>query len=202
VSRSDSPLEDGAYRHVVARVQDEGFAARLDELLDDHGVPDVCVYCAGIGELLDPVRMDGEVEVFAVNLVGMVRTAGRVVPRMIERGEGHFVGLSSVADALLSAEAPSYHASKAAFSNYLEGLALALRPRGVRVTNVRFGFVDTKMAKGDRKPFIMSADRAARHVVQCIEKKPVRYTAPRIVVPFVALRAAALRLANARARFA
>jgi hypothetical protein len=50
---------------------------------------------------------------------------------------------------LLSSEAPSYHASKAGSSNYLGGLASALKTKGVHVTNVRFGFVDTKMAKGD-----------------------------------------------------
>jgi short-subunit dehydrogenase len=61
-----------------------------------------------------------------------------VIPWMVKRGKGHFIGLSSVADELLSPEAPSYHASKAGFSNYLEGLALAVRTKGVHITNVRF----------------------------------------------------------------
>jgi NAD(P)-dependent dehydrogenase (short-subunit alcohol dehydrogenase family) len=115
---------------------------------------------------------------------------------MVERGSGHFIGLSSVADVLLSAEAPSYHSSKAGFTSYLESLALALRPRGIYVSNVRFGFVDTKMAKGDVKPFMMTVDRAAGHMVDCIHRKPVRLTAPRIVIPLVAFRARMLRLAN------
>ena len=63
----------------------------------------------------------------------------------------YFMGIGE----LLSAEAPSCHASKAGFTNYLDGLAIALKPRGVHVTDVRFGFVDTKMAKGDVKPFMM-----------------------------------------------
>ena len=100
------------------------------------------------------------------------------------------------ADELLSSEAPSYHASKAGFSNYLEGLAFALRPKGVNVSNVRFGFVDTKMAKGDVKPFMMDVDRAAQHLLACIEKKPVRYTAPEIVIPLVSFRRWMLRLRN------
>ena len=68
---------------------------------------------------------------------------------MVKRGQGHFIGVSSLANELLSAEAPSYHASKAGFFNYLGVLALALKPKGVHVTNVRFGFVNTKMAKGN-----------------------------------------------------
>ncbi|MCB9089370.1 MAG: SDR family NAD(P)-dependent oxidoreductase [Calditrichae bacterium] len=77
-------------------------------------------------------------------------SAGRsTLPPCSSRGAGRaFIGLSSLADEMISAEAPSYHAAKAGFSNYLEGLALALKPSGVRVTNLRFGFVDTKMAKG------------------------------------------------------
>ena len=111
-----------------------------------------------------------------------------IIPAMIAEGRGHFMGISSVADDMISAEAPGYHASKAGFSNYLEGLALALRPRGVSVTNIRFGFVDTKMAKGDVKPFMMSVDRAIKHLLTCIEKKPARYTAPGVVSPLVSLR--------------
>ena len=73
-------------------------------------------------------------------------------------------------------------------SNYLEGLALALKPRGVQVTNVRFGFVDTKMAKGDVKPFMMSVEKAVDHLEVCIRRKPRRYSAPKIAIPLIKLR--------------
>jgi short-subunit dehydrogenase len=88
---------------------------------------------------------------------------------------------------LLSAEAPSYNASKAGFSNYLGSLALALKFKGVHVTNVRFGFVDTKMAKSNVKPFVMSVEKAADHLETCIRKKPASYTAPFIAIPMVRL---------------
>ncbi|MBN2564669.1 MAG: SDR family NAD(P)-dependent oxidoreductase [Candidatus Eisenbacteria bacterium] len=91
----------------------------------------------GIGELLDPSDMAREVHIVDVNLLGMIRTAAAVVPGMVERDRGHVIGISSLADELLSAEAPSYHASKAGFSSYLGSLALALRAAGVSVTNVR-----------------------------------------------------------------
>ena len=56
-------------------------------------------------------NMKGEAESAEVNLMGMIKTVSCVVPLMVERDQGHFIGLSSVADELLSAEAPSYHAS-------------------------------------------------------------------------------------------
>jgi short-subunit dehydrogenase len=194
ISRSVSPIENPSYEHIVVKVQDDEYLAVLKSVLEKSEPFDLCVFCAGIGEMLNLSNMEGEAEIFNVNLLGMVKTASCVIPLMVNRGKGHFIGLSSLADELLSPEAPSYHASKAGFSNYLEGLALALRSKGVHVSNVRFGFVDTKMAKGDVKPFMMGVERAARHLLSCIEKKPVRYTAPWIVIPLVRFRRWMLRL--------
>jgi short-subunit dehydrogenase len=194
ISRSKSPLQNPSYEHIVAEVQDAEYSGKLKSVLEKDEPIDLCIFCAGIGEMLDPSNMEGEVKIIEVNLLGMVKTASCLIPLMVKRGKGHFIGISSVADELVSAEAPSYHASKAGFSNYLEGLALALRPRGVYVSNMRFGFVDTKMAKGDVKPFMMGVERATRHLLSCIEKKPVRYTAPWFVIPLVKFRSLMLRL--------
>jgi len=193
LSRSDSPVRHESYRHVRMPVQEPDYAPRLKPLLSP-APPDLCVYCVGIGQPLDLSRMEQEAEVFEVNLTAMVKTAACVIPLMVRRGSGHFIGISSMADELVSAEAPSYSASKAGFSSYLEGLALALRPKGVYVTNVRFGFVDTKMAKGDMKPFMMSVDRAVHHLLTCIERKPIRYTAPWPMVPLMKLQRWVTRL--------
>ena len=174
ISRSESPINDPAYEHIVAEVQDDEYPVIVKSVLEKGGRVDLCVYCAGIGEMLDLSDMDGEAEIFDVNLLGMVKTVSVVIP--------------------LSSEAPSYHASKAGFSYYLEGLALALRSKGVHMTNVRFGFVDTKMAQGDVKPFMMGVERAAQHVLTCIEKKPIRHTAPWAAIPLVKFRRWMLRL--------
>jgi short-subunit dehydrogenase len=184
VSRSASPIENPAYHHQVLDVGDSRYPELVGELVRD--VPlDLCIYFVGIGEFLDLADMSGEARVIDVNLTGMVRTAAALIPQMVSRGQGHFIGVSSMADELLSAEAPSYNASKAGFSNYLGGLALALKSKGVNVTNVRFGFVDTKMAKSNVKPFVMSVEKAADHLETCIRKKPVSYSAPFIAIPIV-----------------
>ncbi|MBN2413537.1 SDR family NAD(P)-dependent oxidoreductase [candidate division KSB1 bacterium] len=194
LSRSPSPVNHPSYEHIVADVREDAYGTRLKSILENSESIDVCVYCAGIGELLDPTDMAKEVDIFNVNLIGMVKTASLFLPMALRYGKGHLIGLSSVADELLSPEAPSYHASKAGFSNYLEGLALALRAKDVYVTNMRFGFVDTKMAKGDVKPFMMSVDRAVQHILLCMKKKPVRYTAPRFINPLISFRRRMMRL--------
>ena len=195
VSRSASALVNKNYRHRVFDVSNDKYPDLLAELVQE-GSFDLCVYFAGIGELLDPLDMSAEAGIFAVNLTGMVRTAAAVIPRMVQREQGHFIGISSLADELLSAEAPSYHASKAGFSNYLGGLELALKPKGVYVTNVRFGFVDTKMAKGDVKPFMMSVEKAVDHLELCIKNRPARYTAPKIMIPLIKFRKLMMKLAG------
>ena len=158
ISRSGSPIVDtSSYRHLICDVGDPTYPAVVDAVVRE-GAPDLCIYFVGIGEFFDPQNMTKESRVIDVNLTGMVKTAAAVLPGMIQRGEGHFIGISSFADELSSSEAPSYFASKAGFSSYLRGLSTAVRPKGVFVTNIRFGFVDTKMAKGDFRPLMAPGD--------------------------------------------
>ena len=117
--------------------------------------------------------------VFEVNLTAMVRTLEILLPPWLERRAGHFIGLSSMADTLLNPGAPSYSASKAGFSNYFS-VWRSLRSHGIAVTNVRFGFVDTKMAKAVRKPLIMTVDRAAGHLLDCLETRPIQLSRPSV----------------------
>ena len=193
VSKSESPITNKAYHHRVANVCHSNYPESLDELLSE-GPFDLCIYFAGIGELFNPLDMSHEPEVIDVNLTGMVKTASKVIPEMVKKGRGHFIGVSSLADELISAEAPSYHASKAGFSNYLRGLSLALKSNGLFVTNVRFGFVDTKMAKGDIKPLMMSVEKAVEHMEYCIKKKPVCHTAPKLAIPLIKFRKLMMKL--------
>lgn len=176
---SRSPCPEPGVRLEVCDVRDPAFAERLGALLDELGTVDACVYCAGVGESLDLDELAPERVSFEVNLMGAVTAAEIVVPRMLAAGRGHFVGLSSLADRFISADAPAYSASKAGLSSYLEGLALACRPRGVFITNVRFGFVDTKMAKSEVTPFMVSTDRAAQVIERCLRSRPIRCTYPR-----------------------
>lgn len=178
-ARSEPAYTDPRYRHVVADVRAASYRQVLRDALGDR-TPDACLYVAGIGRVLDLVDPSGESEVFATNLAGAVATIEVVLPRMIAARAGHFIGLSSQADRLTDDGAPSYAASKAGLSSYLEGLAFACRPHGVAITNVRFGFVDTAMSAGQgARPFLMTAERAAEHVERCLKTRPIRYTRPR-----------------------
>jgi NAD(P)-dependent dehydrogenase (short-subunit alcohol dehydrogenase family) len=178
LSRSPSPLSDERYQHIVADVSSSDYPALLKSVVQERGAFEACIYCAGIGGPFDVTHIENDEHVFAVNLVGALRTAQVLLPAMTEAGRGHLIVLSSQADELILAEAPSYSASKAALSAYFEGIGLSLRPRGVAVTNLRLGFVDTKMARARLKPFCMTVERAATIVERCLKKRPLRYTRP------------------------
>ena len=178
VSRSSSRITQQRYEHHVLDVCDAEYASRLAEVVARTGDLAACIYCAGIGEFLDLETLAAERRVFETNLLGAVATAQVVIPAMLRARRGHFIGLSSQADGLLDPRAPSYAASKAGLTSYLEGLALACRPRGVFVTNLRLGFVDTKMAKAPVRPFMLSPVEAARRIQHCIRRRPIRDTYP------------------------
>ena len=177
ISRSPSKLVNPRYDHHEADVQDEAYG-ELVERIAQTGL-ELCIYCVGIGELLVPEDMSAEPRIFRVNLMGMVKTTEAVLPAMVEARQGHFIGLSSIADELISERSPSYSASKAGFTSYLNGMALALKSKGVSVSNVRFGFVDTKLVKAKRTPLMMSAEKAAEHVMTAVKKRPMSLTVPK-----------------------
>jgi short-subunit dehydrogenase len=177
-ARRESAIAHASYRHVIADVRAAEFRDVLAKTIDGAEI-DLCIYAAGIGEPLDVAKPVHEVDVIATNLVGLAATVEVVLPRMAARKSGHIIGLSSQADRLIDEFAPSYAASKAGMSSYLEGLALACRKHGVAVTNLRLGFVDTAMSRyAETRPFMMTADRAAQVIERCIKRRPIRKTAP------------------------
>ena len=103
ISRSESPIKSPKYHHRVADIGNSKYPELLDELLLEYSF-DLCIYFAGIGELLDLKDMSNEPRIIDINLTGMVRTAAAVIPKMVDMGKGHFIGISSLADDLLSAK--------------------------------------------------------------------------------------------------
>ncbi len=189
ISRSESPYSDPNYKHVVKNVCEADYEDCLRAVIKNLEMVDLCIYCAGIGELLRFDKLDHEVATYEVNVMAAVKTTSIVLDLMLTQKEGHFIGLSSIADVFTSGEAPSYSGSKAGISRYWEGMGLAMKPKNVHVTNVRFGFVDTKMAKGEFKPFLMPVEKAVDHIMSVIKKPRIRLTRPRIAIPMARLMA-------------
>jgi len=180
ISRSPSPLGPDGPRHVVQDVAAADYPEILRRIIVEEGPFDTCIYCAAIGSALKLPDLSQEAHVIEVNFTAMVHTLATLTPGWLEKGRGHFIGLSSLADDFYNADAPSYTASKAGFSNYLISMALRLKTQGVQVTNIRFGFVDTKLPKASWKPLMMTPDQAANHVIRCLQSKPMQLSVPKL----------------------
>jgi len=76
---------------------------------------------------------------------GIVRLSELVVPRMVERGSGDVVIVSSIATFTPMRKAGPYAAAKTYATSYARSLALEVRGRGVRVVAVCPGYVRTDL---------------------------------------------------------
>lgn len=179
LSRSGSDVVHERYAHAVVDVTAASYRGVLADRVEALGGVDLCVYAAGVGEFIDVMDLSAQTHALQVNLLGAAQTMEVVVPLMVAAGAGHVIGLSSLADVAISGEAPGYAASKAGLTSYLLGLAMALRPQGVAVTVVRFGFVDTKMAKGPSKPLMISAEKAVDVLIKTVRRRPAVISWPR-----------------------
>jgi short-subunit dehydrogenase len=142
---------------------------RLDRLADAAGGVDLVVVTAGVGFPNEDLEWDPEGETVDVNARGFAAVATWAMSHFEERGSGHLVAVSSVAEFFGNPVAPAYNASKAFVSRYLDGLRYraASADADVTVTDVIAGFVDTDMAMGETF-WMASPETAAEQIADAI----------------------------------
>ena len=188
-------LDDGAGR-VLARVLDVTDGAATQRLVDEieHalGPVDVWFANAGLAGGGGPEASDETWQrQWEVNLMAHVHATRALLPGWLARGEGHLVTTASMAGILTSLGDGVYAATKHAAVGYAEWLAITYGDRGVRVTCVCPGAVDTPMLRGgaggdaDRAATVIGGGdvlepaEAARRIVTAVEEDRVLvYTHP------------------------
>ncbi len=86
--------------------------------------------------------------------------------RMVARGQGTLVGISSVAGDRGRASNYVYGSAKAGFTAYLSGLRNRLSRTGVQVITVKPGFVATRMTEGmDLSPALTASPEAVADAI-------------------------------------
>ncbi len=158
VGRRPQPLED-----VVARIKARGGEAmcfpadvasyqamaevadrtaehfgRIDLLVANAAMHDVSTVDAG-----DPARWS---QLIQTNIMGVLNVVRAVLPLMYRRGSGHVVVVSSVSGRVTYVGETVYVSSKHATTAFADCLRQEASPRGIRVTLVEPGLVDTPMA--------------------------------------------------------
>lgn len=168
------PGGDEAHMALTASVSDaESMRAAAQQYMARFGLPDIVIANAGIstGSLTDD-SSDLEVfeAIFATNVLGVVTTFMPFARAMRRRGSGKLVGISSVAGVRGLPGAGAYSASKAALSRYLESLRIEMHGTGVRVVDIRPGYIATPMTSPNPypMPFLLKPEEAARRFARAI----------------------------------
>lgn len=121
--------------------------------LEAHGRVDIYCSNAGIAVVGGAEAPDRDWQrSWEVHVMAHVYAARLVLPGMLERGEGYFVGTASAAALLNHVASAPYAVTKAATLSFLEWLAITHGSRGVRVSALCPQGVRTPMlaAAGER----------------------------------------------------
>ena len=145
----------------------------LDGVWKDMTGVDVVIASAGVGELNPQLEYAKEVATLNTNVVGWTCLVDEVFNRFLAQGRGHLAVISSVGGQRGEPSAPAYTATKAFQINYAEALRKKARKSGfpIYVTDIRPGFVDTKMAQGEGLFWVMPAEKVALQIARAIRRR-------------------------------
>ena len=107
-----------------------------------------------------------------VNLTGAMAWLDQAAIRFQQAGQGHIVGISSIAAVRGRRHNPGYNATKAGLDTFLEGLRNRLTRHGVTVTTIRPGVVDTRLLENATTTlWLISPEEAARQIFKAIQRR-------------------------------
>jgi NAD(P)-dependent dehydrogenase (short-subunit alcohol dehydrogenase family) len=133
--------------------RDEDVAYLASRALETFGRVDLLMNNAGVvlRGALEAISLEDWRWQFEVNLFGQVRGVHAMLPHMLARGTGHIVNTASMSGLVaLTGEGAPYIASKFGVVGFSEALALYARPRGIGVSVLCPGSVDTNLAETGR----------------------------------------------------
>lgn len=114
------------------------------------------------------------------NIMGLLYVTRAFLPMMLSAKKGQIVQIASMAGQVATAKAAVYAASKAAVIRFSEGLRHELVDSGVHITCAMPGPIDTPFldhadTTGQYRrqvgAYLLTAEQAARRIVQAAEKK-------------------------------
>lgn len=169
--------------HVLDVTDPDAVAACVDAIEATNGPIDLAVLNAGAWTLMDAQELDLKAvrTGIEVNHMGVMNALAPLVPRMLERGRGHIAIVASVAGYRGLPRSIAYGPAKAALNNLAEILRLELEPRGITISVINPGFVDTPMTRDNPFPMpgIISAKQAAHHILTGLSQRRFEIAFPR-----------------------
>jgi len=135
---------------------------------------DIIIVNAGIGKFNKELDWQICESVIKTNVFGISAALTASYRYFYKQKSGHLVNVSSVAMHMGNGLNPTYNASKAYQANFVEGLwikAAKSKKTHIKVTDIRPGFVDTKIIEGSPTFWVADVDVAARQIIKAIKRK-------------------------------
>jgi short-subunit dehydrogenase len=159
----------------------------LEEITGALGPIDILVNNAGIGAYSAFAEEDVETfeRLMRVNYLGTIYAMKAVLPGMLARGRGHIVNVASIAGRIGAPFEAAYSASKFAVVGLSEAVAIEVGTKGVGISLVNPGPVETEFFNTRGHPYARStpkpvtAERVARDVIAAVEKNKLERYVPR-----------------------
>ena len=147
--------------------------AAATQIVAGHGRIDLVMYCAGHykAQRASAYDLDEMLRHQAVNVTGALYLLDAVLPTLRRQAAAgttaHVSLVASVAGYRGLPNALAYGPTKAALINLAETLYLDLQPRGVGVSVINPGFVETARTAGNRftMPALIRPEEAAREII-------------------------------------
>lgn len=174
--------KDKLFYQVCDITHTESTLSSLEALVKEIGGMDLLIISAGTGELNPQLSYLLERPTLLTNIIGFTNIADWGFRYFEQQKGGHLINISSVGGTRGSGIAPAYNASKAYQINYMEGLRqkAAKLPFPIYTTDIRPGFVDTAMAKGEGLFWVTPVEKAAKQIKKAISsKKKIAYISKR-----------------------
>lgn len=144
----------------------------LAEVSKQLGGIDLVILSSGIGEENPELDYKLEHPTLMTNVLGWTCAVDWVMNLFQKQGFGHLASISSVGGLRGSGIAPAYNATKAFQINYMEGMRQkAAKLKNIYTTDIRPGFVDTAMAKGEGIFWSAPVEKAGVQIFRAIEKR-------------------------------
>lgn len=159
------------YVHDVTRFDE--VPELFQQITKDLGGLDLIIYNAGMMPFVGNDEYDFATDkaIIDVNLYGAMAWLDEAAKRFYSVEEGCIVGISSIAGERGRVGNPPYNVSKAALSTYLESLRNRLSRRGVSVTTIKPGVVDTAMsANSPTKLWLVAPEEVARQTLKAARR--------------------------------
>ena len=148
---------------------DDAFIRTADDLFQHWGGIDLVVFCAGAYAPMRAWQLDANDidRLLAINLRAPMAATARLIPQLLQQGSGALAFVSSVAGYRGLPKAAAYGPTKAALTNLAETLHNDLAGRGIAVSVIHPGFVETPATSVNdfKMPALITSAQAATEII-------------------------------------